>query len=137
MLTSDCLLPLSDGERQLFLEVVPEDHFLRRLTQAIDFEAFRPAVEAAYTGFGRPPLDAVFMLKLELLARQYRLSDREVLAGVRFNIAHRLFLEISLKSPLPHHTLLTYFRQRLGPERLQQVFDTLVGQARALGLVKD
>jgi Transposase DDE domain len=33
--------------------------------------------------------------------------------------------------------LLTYFRRRLGPERMQQVFDALVGQARKLGLVKD
>ena len=121
----------------MFLEVIPEDHFLRRLLQAIDFEAFRPLLEAAYTGFGRPPLDSVFLLKLELLARQYRLSDREVIAAARFNITYRLFLGISLKSPLPHHTLLTYFRQRLGPERLQPVFDGLVGQARRLGLVKD
>ncbi|MBV8614982.1 MAG: IS1182 family transposase [Acetobacteraceae bacterium] len=103
----------------------------------IDFEAFRPTLESAYTGFGRPPLDSVFMLKLELLARQYRLSNREVIAAARFNIAYRLFLGVSLKSPLPHHTLLTYFRQRLGTERLQTVFDTLVGQARQLGLVKD
>jgi transposase len=137
MLTSDCLLPLADPERQWFLDVVPEDHFLRRLLDAIDFEEFRPFLETAYKGFGRPPLDSVFLLKVELLARQYRLSDREVIAAVRFNIAYRLFLGISLKSPLPHPTLLTYFRQRLGPERLQQVFDTLVGQARRLGLVKD
>jgi hypothetical protein len=44
---------------------------------------------------------------------------------------------LSLKSPLPHHTLLTYFRQRLGPQRMQRIFDALVGQARRLGLVKD
>lgn len=137
MLTATSLLPLLDPERQWFLEVVPEDYFLRRLVQAVDFEQFRPLLEAAYTGFGRPPLDCIFMVKLELLARQYRLSDREVLAAVHFNIAYRLFLGISLKSPLPHPTLLTYFRQRLGPERLQQVFDNLVGQARQLGLVKD
>src|SRR6516162_4714284 len=137
MLTSDCLVPLTDTERPLFLEVVPEDHPLRRILQHIDFEEFRPSLETAYKGFGRPPLDCVFVLKLELLARQYRLSDREVIAAARFNIAHRLFLGISLKSPLPHHTLLTYFRQRLGAARLQAVFDTLVGQARRLGLVKD
>jgi transposase len=137
MLTATTLLPLIDPERTFFLEVVPEDHFLCRLLQAVDFEQFRPILEAAYTGFGRPPLDCLVMLKLELLARQYNLSDREVLAAVRFNIAFRLFLGLSLKSPLPHHTLLTYFRQRLGPERLQQVFDNLVGQARRLGLVKD
>src|SRR5271157_5142963 len=126
MLTVTTLLPLVDSERQLFLDVVPEDQFLRRLLQAVDFEQFRPLLEAAYTGFGRPPLDCVFMLKLELLARHYNLSDREVLVAVRYNIAFRLFLGISLKSPLPHHTLLTYFRQRLGPERLQQVFDNRV-----------
>jgi len=128
MLTASCLVPLVDPERQMFLEVVPEDHFLRRLLQAVDFEQFRPLLESAYKAFGRPPLDCLFMLKLELLARQYRLSDREVIAAVRFNIAYRLFLGISLKSPLPHHTLLTYFRERLGPERLQQVFDNLVGK---------
>jgi hypothetical protein len=44
---------------------------------------------------------------------------------------------VNLHSPLPHPTVLTYFRQRLGPERLQQVFDALVGQARQLGLVRD
>lgn len=136
MVTSSELVALPAVERLLYEEIVPESHFLRRL-QVIDFEAFRPILESAYTGFGRPPLDSVFMLKLELLARQYRLSDREVIAAVRFNVAFRLFLGISLKSPLPHHTLLTYFRQRLGPERLQQVFDSLVGQARRLGLVKD
>jgi transposase len=136
MLTSSDLILLAAAERQFYEEIVPESHFLRRL-HVIDFEAFRPILESAYTGFGRPPLDSVFMLKLELLARQYRLSDREVIAGVRFNVAFRLFLGISLKSPLPHPTLLTYFRQRLGAERWQQVFDTLVGQARRLGLVKD
>lgn len=137
MLTSASLIPLVDPELQQYLDVVPEDHFLRRLLQTIDFEAFRPILESAYQGFGRPPMDSVFMMKLELLARQYRLSDREVIAAVRFNIAFRHFLGISLKSPLPHHTLLTYFRRRLGSARVQQVFDALVGQARGLGLVKD
>jgi IS5 family transposase len=79
----------------------------------------------------------VIVLKLEVLARQYKLSDREVIMGARYNIAYRLFLGLSLDSPLPHHTSMTYFRQRLGCERLQQVFDALVGQARRLGLVKD
>jgi len=136
MLSATSLIPLPPDERQRYEDLVPPDHFLRQL-HVVDFEAFRPLLEAAYTGFGRPPLDCVFMLKLELLARQYKLSDREVLAAARFNVAYRLFLGVSLTSPLPHPTGLTYFRQRLGPECLQQVFDNLVGQARQLGLVKD
>ncbi len=135
---SDALRLLSDSERTLWEKLVPEDHFLRRLLQAVDFESFRPLLASAYCpDQGRPPLDPVILLKLEALARHYRLSDREVIEAVRFHIAYRLFLGLSVESPLPHHTSMTYFRHRLGPERLQQVFDALVGQARRLGLVKD
>lgn len=137
MLTASCLIPLPDAERALYEAVIPEDHLLRRLPAIVDFEAFRPALESAYSGFGRPPLDCLFLLKLELLARQYQLSDREVVAGALLNIGYRTFLGVSLTSPLPHPTVLTYFRGRLGPERLQEVFDNLVGQARRLGVVKD
>jgi transposase len=135
---SDDLIPLNDEERALYEHIVPEDHFLRRLLLAVDFPSFVPLLAAAYSPtLGRRPLDPLVLLKLEVLARHYKLSDREVITAARYNIAHRLFLGLSLKSPLPHPTLLTYFRQRLGPERMQQVFDTLVGQARRLGLVKD
>jgi transposase len=138
MLPSNVLIPLTDFERDWFEQTVPADHFLRRLPQVIDFEALRSRLASAYRGdHGRPPLDPVFLLRLEVLARHYNLSDREVLADTRFNIAYRLFLGLSLKSPLPHPSTLSYFRQRLGPERMQQVFDDLVAQARQLGLVKD
>jgi transposase len=136
--TSNALLPLSHAERTYFEQLVPPEHFLRRLLQAVDFESFRPLLLSGYSQEqGRPPLDPVVVLKLEALARHYKLSDREVMMAVRFNIAFRLFLGLSLKSPLPHDTTMTYFRQRLGSQRLQEIFDALVGQARRLGLVKD
>jgi transposase len=135
---ADALVLLSPAERAQFEAIVAESHFLRRLLQAVDFESFRPLLASAYCpDQGRPPLEPVIVLKLEVLARQYKLSDREVIQAARYNIAYRLFLGLSLDSPLPHHTSMTYFRHRLGAERLQQVFDALVGQARRLGLVKD
>src|SRR5580698_7078114 len=122
--SSNDLIPLDEAERAYFEELVPADHFLRRLLQAVDFESFRPLLSAGYSQReGRPPLDPVVVFKLEVLARQYRLSDREVMSAVRFHIAYRLFLGLSLKSPLPHHTTMTYFRQRLGSQRLQEIFD--------------
>lgn len=136
--SSDALVPLSEAERASFEELVPPEHFLRRLVQAVDFESFRAALSSGYSpDQGRPPWDPVVLFKLEVLARQHKLSDREVIGAVRFNIAYRLFLGLSLKSPLPHHTTMTYFRQRLGQKRLQEIFDTLVAHARRLGLVKD
>ena len=76
MLTATNPVPLSDAERQLFDEVVPTDHFRRRLPQVVDFEEFRASLESAYCGSGRPPIDCILVLKLELLARPFRWSDR-------------------------------------------------------------
>ncbi len=138
MLQPDNLVPLSDAEQQLFTQLVPEDHFLRRLVPIVDFERFRPVLATAYCpDDGRPPLDPVFMLKLEVLARHYRLSDRELMKQAQVNVAHRLFLGLSCTSPLPHHTSMTYFRDRVGAERMQEIFHVVVGRARELGLVRN
>jgi transposase len=138
MLQTETLIPLNDVERDLYTQLVPQDHFLRRLVQIIDFESFRDLLESVYCpDDGRPPLDPVFMLKLEVLALHYRLSDRELMRQAQVNIAYRLFLGLSCKSPLPHHTSMTYFRERVGPERMQQIFHAVLGRARELGLVRD
>src|SRR6185369_11800938 len=47
------------------------------------------------------------------------------------------FLTLALTDVLPHSSLLTVFRARLGATLYQQIFDGLVTQARVAGLVKD
>ena len=138
MFHAESLVPLTEVERQFYDDLVPQDHFLRRLAQVVDFDRLRPVLAAAYSSqFGRPPIEPVFMLKLEILARQYGLSDRELMKETQVNVAYRLFLELGVKQPLPHHTSMTYFRERIGPERMQEVFHVVLGQARAIGLVRD
>jgi transposase len=138
MLQLQNVVALSDTERDLYLQLVPQDHFLRRLLQLVDFERFRPVLASAYCpDDGRPPLDPVFMLKLELLARHYGLSDRELMKQAQVNVAYRQFLGLSCKSLLPHHTSMTYFRERVGAERMQKIFHVLLGQARELGLLRN
>lgn len=137
MLQLENLVPLSDAERQLFTQLTPEDHFLRRLVQIVDFERFRPVLAEAYCpDDGRPPVDPVFMLKLEVLALHYRLSDRELMRQAQVNVAYRLFLGLSCTSLLPHHTTMTYFRGRVGAERMREIFHVVLGRAREMGLVR-
>jgi IS5 family transposase len=77
------------------------------------------------------------MIKLEILQFYYGLSDREVLKQLQVNVAYRFFLDLSLDSELPTSGLLSQFRQRLGQERHQALFEEVIRQARQLGLVKD
>lgn len=138
LLPQPTYLPPDERDQEIFQATVPEHHYLRRVRDVIDFERLRPVLADAYCNDqGRPAIEPLLLLKLEFLEYQYNHSDRQVIEHARSNMAYRYFLDLSLHSSLPHHTLLTYFRQRLGPERHQQVFDAVVGQARERGLVKD
>ena len=57
---------------------------LERLSSLVDFEIFRPTLEASlFTGerkgnAGRPPIDCVLMFKILFLQRYYGLSDHQI-----------------------------------------------------------
>jgi IS5 family transposase len=138
MTPSETFVPISDQEHEVFARIVPADDFLRRLTPLIDFERFRPTLARHYcANFGRPCLDPVLMLKLDLLTMHFRWSDRELMRHAQVNMSVRLFLHIGWQTKLPHHTSMTYFRQRIDDAVLQQIFDDVVAQARGMGLVRD
>src|SRR5437588_12157489 len=122
MLQTESFVPLNDFERQLFMRLVPEDHFLRQLERLVDFERFRPVLVKCYAPRpGRPPLDPVMILKLDFLSIHYRWSDRELMRQAQVNMAHRLFLNLGSGSVLPHDTTMTYFRKRVGAAALQEI----------------
>lgn len=86
---------------------------------------------------GAPAEDPVRLLKLSLLQFQYDLSDSQVLRQAQVNVAFRFFLDLALESPVPVPSLLSQFRTRLGVDRFTRVFNEILRQGRAQGLVKD
>ena len=138
MLKAEYYSAPTDMDRMVFAKLIPADHYLRRLKAAIDFEPLRALVADCYAaGMGAPAEDPVRMLKLSLLQFQYDLSDSQVLRQAQVNVAFRFFLDLSVESALPVPSLLSQFRTRLGEERFERVFNEILRQARAQGLVKD
>ena len=130
--------PLTELDRRIFDATVPPDHYLRRVLRVVSFQRCRTLMAATYDpDHGRPACEPLLLLKLEFLQYHYNLSDRQVLDQTHYNLAFRLFLDLSLNSDLPDPSLLSYFRSRLGAALHQQLFDDIVGQAREKGLVKD
>jgi len=122
----------------VYEKVVPADHYLRKLKAAINFTPWRAQVADSYaSGMGRGAYDPVCLLKLLLLQFHYGLSDDRVIREAQVNLAFRFFLDLSLDATLPEPSLLSQFRTRLGAERIERIFQEIVGQARAAGLVKD
>jgi transposase len=138
MLKSIPETPLSEFDLAVFQAVVPQDHYLRKVMACINFEAFRPRLIGSYDpDFGRPAIDPVRMLQILFLRFHYHVSDRQVMERTVTDMAFRWFLSLSVHAEIPNHTNGTHFRQRIGAESFQQVFQDLVSQAREHGLVRD
>jgi transposase len=138
MLKDNYEVPLSPLDLAVFEKLVPADHYLRRLKATIDFTQCRTLVADCYSpAMGRGALDPVRLLKLLLLQFHYGLSDDRVLMEAQVNVAFRFFLDLPLEAKLPEPSLLSQFRSRLGPERFARIFQEILRQARAAGLVKD
>jgi transposase len=138
MLKAEYYREPTELDEVIFAKLIPAEHYLRRLKAAIDFEPLRALVADCYAaGMGAPAEDPVQLLKLSLLQFQYDLSDSQVVRQAQVNVAFRFFLDLSVESALPVPSLLSQFRTRLGTERFERVFNEILRQARAQGLVKD
>jgi transposase len=130
--------PLSELDQHIFDTLVPADHYLRLVLQVVSFDRCHDLAIPRYSpDHGRPALSPVQLFKIQFLQFHYNLSDRDVIKDCRVNLAFRYFLGLGIADPLPDPSLLSKFRSRLGPDLFQQIFDDVLGQARANGLVKD
>ena len=95
--------PLPD---ELSLEdLVPDDHFYRRLQAALDLSFVRELVEPLYAKGGRPSVDPVVFFKLQLVMFFEDLrSERQLMRAVADRLSVRWYLGYDLFEPLPDHT---------------------------------
>jgi len=137
MLLSYCPPQLTSEDRKLFDTLVPFDHWTRRADVHIDFLQLRESLEPFFKDSGRPAIEPVLFMKLELLMFHDGLSDSQVFQRVQTDLAYRRFLGLGCKDYLPDVSTLRKFRARLGVEGHKELFHGLLAQARGYGLVKD
>jgi IS5 family transposase len=112
---------------------------LERLALVIDFEVFRPELEAVLARSdrakgGRPPYDVVLMFKILVVQTLYTLSDDQTEYQIRDRLSFMRFLGLALEDRVPDAKTVWLFREQLtlagAVERLFAHFD---GALRAAG----
>ncbi len=117
-------------------QLVPEDHELLEIDREVDFSYVREEVADLYSDeTGREAIDPELLLRLTFLQARYNLSGREVIERSRTDLALRCFLHLGLEDDLPDHSTLSIFRNRLGVERFERIFNRSVTDALDRGLV--
>ncbi|WP_373166363.1 transposase [Agathobaculum sp. Marseille-P7918] len=116
--------------------LVPKDHLLRKIDQAVDFNRLYEMVEPLYSeDNGRPSIDPVVLLKMVLIQHLYGLpSLRRTAEEVGLNIVYRWFLGYTLQEETPHFSTVSYnFRHRFTEETVDRVFAWILEEVAQAG----
>lgn len=121
----------------LYDQLIPQDHFLRMLKQEVDWRHFTRKLIRLYKGeglVGRPPFDPALVLKVELIAYLYNLSERQVEVYINENLPAKYFVGLAVDQKAPDHSTLTVFRDRLLQRGKLQVFQELLDEIVRIAL---
>lgn len=114
-------------------ELVPEEHLLRKVERAIDFEFIRDRVKELYClDNGRPAIDPVVLFKMLVIGYLFGIrSERQLVRDIEVNNAYRWFLGLGLRDAVPDASTISQNRRRRFTESTiyQEVFDEIVLQA--------
>ena len=106
-------------------EMVPQNHLLRKIDAAIDFNKLYEFVEKLYCeDNGRPSIDPVVLFKIVLIQHIYGISSlRRTLEEVSMNLAYRWFIGYPLNEAVPHFSTVSYnFKHRFNHATVEYVF---------------
>ncbi len=117
-------------------DLVPADHFYRRLERTLDLSFVREFVQETYAGGGRPSIDPVVFFKLQLVMFFEGIrSERQLMRHAADRLSILWYLGYDLDEPLPDHSSLTRIRTRYGVEMFRRFFEAIVDQCQRAGLV--
>lgn len=119
-------------------DLVPKNHLLRKIDQAIDFNFIYDEVTELYSDFGRPSIDPVVLIKIVLIQYLFGIpSMRQTIKEIQVNIAYRWFIGYSISEPVPHFsTFSKNYERRFGATNLfTSIFTKILEIAESEGLI--
>ena len=118
-------------------DLVPQNHIYRKFLTLWDLSKTELELEkleqdSDHKGYGN------FRMFLCLLLQFVEdLSDRELEKFLRENTASKLFCRFSLLDKTPDHTAFTRAREKIGTQKLSQIFASLRNQLKSRGYVSE
>lgn len=121
-------------------DLIPEDHLLRAIENAIDFSFIYDVVKDLYSeNNGRPSIDPVVLVKIAMIQVLFGISSmRQTVKDIQVNTAYRWFLGYGLHETIPHFTTFgkNYVRRFRDNDLFEQIFARILMEAINSGFVK-
>jgi len=133
MLTREKKLERDQIEMLCIEDLVPEDHLLRDIDQAISFDFIYDMVKDLYCeDNGRPSIDPVVLIKIVLIKYLFGIrSMRQTTKEIEVNMAYRWFLGYGMREQIPHFTTFgkNYERRFADSDIFERIFEHILLEA--------
>jgi IS5 family transposase len=113
---------------------------LKRLSESIPWESFRPLLERGYaherkSNAGRRRIDPVILFKMLILQQLFNLSDEELEFQVNDRRSFEEFVGLGVMNNIPDATTIGFFRERLRKASvIEELFEMFETYLRSQGL---
>ena len=111
-------------------QLVPENHLLRKIEAAIDWNFIYEMVEDKYSADnGRPSISPVTLIKIPFIQYLYGIrSMRQTIKEIEVNVAYRWFLGLGFTDKVPHFTTFgkNYTRRFKDTDIFEQIFTRIL-----------
>lgn len=120
-------------------DMVPTDHFLRKLDAILDFSFIYEKVRNLYCeNNGRPSIAPVVIIKYLILGFLFGIeSEGRIEQEIQVNMAYRWFLGLDIDDRVPDHSTISQLRRRKFKDTnlIQELFAQVLKQCVQAGLV--
>ena len=115
-------------------ELVPQDHLVRKLENALDFRFIYPKVRHCYSRHGRPSIDPVVLFKMLMINILFGYNSmRRTCQEIQVNLAHRWFLGLAIDESVPNFS--TWSQNYIRRYKDSAIFEEILSQAMSYGFV--
>jgi transposase len=134
---------LDDNRNQIEMfaldQLVPEDHLVRKIESAINFDFIYDLVQDKYSSDnGRPSVDPVVLIKMVFVQYLFGIrSMRQTIKEIETNVAYRWFLGYGFSEKIPHFSTFgkNYVRRFKDTDLFEQIFYRILKEAMNKKLV--
>ena len=113
-------------------ELVPEDHLVRKLESAIDWNFIYPLVSDLYSDVGRKSIDPVILFKMIFIDKLFGINSmRKTVEEIKVNLAYRWFLNLSFDDEVPNYSTWSqnYIRRYHDSDVFDKIFERIIKEA--------
>ncbi|MCR4319390.1 MAG: transposase [Candidatus Brocadiaceae bacterium] len=128
---------LSQKSQEIYEKLIDYDSLLPQIKKEFDFSFIYNLIKSFYClDNGRNSLDGQIALKAIFTQRLFGLSERGLERKVKYDIEIKHFLDIEIDDESFDFTTIWKFKNQLGAEKVDEIFNTILTQIKKKGIIK-